>query len=122
MSISSNAPPGQSRLARIQGNVYPGFRKDFQAFVAVSFSSTQSAQRWLQSVTSEVASGEEVEAFNLAFRSITARVPDEEARVITARWCNVALTWHGLQCLGAPDVERLPAALKTNRIPFVERS
>src|SRR5690349_10334124 len=84
-------------LSDVQGNVYPGFRKDHQAFALVSFPDRAAGRRWLSEVRRNVASGAEVAAFNRAFKLVSKRLGDESSvpGVVSATWTNVAFSWAG---------------------------
>src|SRR5689334_20417647 len=110
-------------LSDVQGNVYPGFRKDHQALALVSFPDRAAGRRWLAEVRPDVASGAEVAAFNRAFKLVCKRLGDESSalRVVSATWTNVAFSWAGLErLLGAAAVARFPAAFKSDRVPWCQ--
>ena len=93
------------QLDNIQGNIWPGFRKDHQAFVLVRFSEKESGRAWLRGMEPEIASAEEVAAFNRLFGAIWKRRgrAREQARVASSTWVNLALSWEGLGLLAAED-------------------
>src|SRR5579859_5343581 len=76
-----------SRWADVQGNIVPGFKKDYQAFLSIAFPDAASCRLWLRLVSPEVASASEVWAFNALFKLVSTRLPAEETRVVAARWC-----------------------------------
>jgi Dyp-type peroxidase family len=107
----------------VQGNVYPGFRKDHQAFVVISFADRAAGQRWLGELRADIAACDEVEAFNQVFKLLRRRRGDEARalRGVSATWVNVALSASGLQrLLGAEEMARLPVTFRNNRIPWTE--
>jgi Dyp-type peroxidase family len=102
--------------ADIQGNIFPGFRKDHQAFLFVRFqggsakSPSTSARSWLDEVRRSVASAEEVQAFNDLFRVLRKNRPGRELEAARATWVNLGLSYQGLQKLGAmPDAPLPPS-------------
>jgi deferrochelatase/peroxidase EfeB len=118
MQAASDVP---AQWANIQGNISPGFKKDHQAFVLVSFPDARSGRLWLKLIAPELASSSEVSAFNELYKTVNARLPGEALRVINARWVNVALSWQGLATIGALTAgDPFPATFRTNRVPFAE--
>jgi len=110
-------------LSNIQGNVVPGFSKDHQAFVFVHVRDGETGRAWLRALQAEIASAEEVSAFNSLFSKLRARrsenpEPDNGVLgVLAATWVNIAWSFRGLQVLrGARETERFPATFKSNRI------
>ena len=103
----------QLRLGDIQGNITPGFRKDYQAFVLVRFPDRQAGRRWLSALGPHVASAEEVASFLHLFRLVRRRRPGDETRVAATTWINVAVSWSGLERLGAPGLDAFPAEFRT---------
>ena len=88
-------------LGDIQGNVLAGFNKDHQALLFVVFSSAAAGRAFVSSAAGNVASVDEVAAFNGAFRSSVARAGSER-RAPTATWVNLALSHAGLILLERP--------------------
>jgi Dyp-type peroxidase family len=88
------------RLDNIQGNVTPGFRSSHQAFMFVRFPGRPAATAWLGELQPEIASAQEVATFLLERRQESART--------SATWANVAFSWLGLECLGAPSLDAFP--------------
>ncbi|MBV9359442.1 MAG: Dyp-type peroxidase [Chloroflexi bacterium] len=110
-------------LSDVQGNVWPGFNKDHEAFLLVAFSGTESGPKWFRTVAPQIASAEEVAAFNALFKLVRARLGDDQRtlRVVSATWTNVAFTFAGLQrLLGPAALAQVPLAFRTNRVPFAE--
>jgi Dyp-type peroxidase family len=115
-------------LGNIQGNIVPGFNKDHQAFLLVTFRDGQAGRQWLTTLQPEVASAKEVLAFKDLFQTIRGRRPDDPTardrgtlRVVSATWTNVAVTFSGLQLTGAAgDLARFPTAFQADRVPGVQ--
>jgi Dyp-type peroxidase family len=108
----------------VQGNVWPGFNKDHQAFVLISIPDGAAARRWLRGLALGIASAPEVFAFNTAFKLVRKRLLCDEERVVgvlSATWANVAFTYTGLQRIpGARQLEELPQTFRLNRVPWSE--
>src|SRR5437763_1691729 len=111
-------------LSDVQGNVWPGFNKDHQAFLLVSFPKPESGRRWFRMISTEIASAQEVSAFNALFKQVRSRLSGDDLRtlrVISASWTNVALTSAGQRRLLGPGAgAHLPAAFRANRVPFAK--
>lgn len=92
----------------VQGNVAPGFRKDFQVFLFLQFPPETSndqrrARRWLSRVRPDVASAYEVAVFNRLYKHVRQRTGKDAARTLRSTWLNVAFTARGLKRL-APNI------------------
>ena len=101
------------RLDQVQGNVTPGFRKDYQAFLLLRFpqaafgaplGSTPEAalaRGWLGELQPCIASAETVATFNRLYRLVRARTRDARVgeagarRFVRSTWVNVAFTAMG---------------------------
>lgn len=88
----------------IQGNILAGFNKDFQSFLFVSFPDGGDPRGWVAEITPDVATTEEVGAFNALFKALTARRKGGFGTV-EATWMNVAFTASGLTKLGASEAD-----------------
>jgi len=113
----------------IQGNVVPGFKKDHQTFVLLRLPILEAGGAWVKALEPEIATAEEVSAFNALFSRIRARRADNTEPdsgvlgVLAATWVNVAFSFRGLRMLrDAREIERFPAAFKTNRITGAQAS
>jgi len=111
-------------LDKIQGNVLPGFSKDYQAFVFVRFDDADSGRKLLDVIQPHIASGAEVAGFKSAFQSMRQRSPlpeepDGGALVhLAATWVNVALSFAGLRLLtGRSAAAQFPATFRRNQPP-----
>ncbi len=94
------------RFDQIQGNVTPGLRKSYQAFMLVRFTSREAAGAWLAALAPGVTSAREVRGFVARRRRYNAS--DEQIATWHTKWVNVALSWEGLAALGAPDIDAFP--------------
>jgi Dyp-type peroxidase family len=125
-------------LAQIQGNVTPGFRKDFQAFLFLRFpeeaipkveneaGDPRRAREWLGELQPCIASAETVATFNSLYRLVRNRIRntpldekepehrDDPAlgvkRFLRSTWINVAFTARGLGALLACPLGQEPWA------------
>jgi len=108
-------------LSQVQGNIVPGFNKDHQAFVLVSFPSRTAGQAWLRAVQGEIASAEDAFAFKKAFKAVQELSELGRRASIGVRWVNVALSWRGLSVLlGPTEIAGMPAVFRSNQVPFCE--
>lgn len=113
----------------IQGNVVPGFRKDYQAFVFVRFRTADSGRMWLSQLGPRLTSATEVENFRRKFKRLKAEAPHPDERDagalshISATWINLGLSFAGLRLLlGPAQAARFPAAFRVNRVPGTDHS
>jgi Dyp-type peroxidase family len=101
-----------TNLPNIQGNVFGGFFKDHQAFLFLRLNDTEQAKAWLADLIDDIATAEEVIAFNNVFKLTKKRHHSMEG-VVKATWTNVAFTFKGLKALGVPPEElTFPAEFK----------
>lgn len=96
----------QPDFDEVQGNVTPGFRKDFQELLFVRFPTAETGKAWARALRREIASAREVATYNQLYRLIRARSRDEygqptwaNRRFIQSTWVNVAFSWAGLEVL-----------------------
>lgn len=82
----------------IQGNVFPGFNKDFQTFISLRIEDAGAAKGWLRAIAPTISTVEEVLAFNRLFRALRAR-QGHEPRGLVATWTNIAFSYSGLKKL-----------------------
>jgi Dyp-type peroxidase family len=82
----------------IQGNIVPGFRKDYQHFLFLRIAERDLAKRWLQAMAPSVTSMEEALAFVRLHRSMRLRLGVREPG-LKATWVNLALSCRGIEKL-----------------------
>ncbi len=100
---------GELRVDRIQGNVFPGFNKNQQAFLGLRFPAAESALAWLQETVLELTSAREVIAFR-ALRAERAAQPGlAEPR---STWVNIAFSRTGLDLLAWQEPGTFPEAFE----------
>jgi len=104
----------QLRLEEIQGNITPGFRKDFQELVFVRFPDQDSGRAWVDALYPDITSAWEVATYNRLYYAVRHPpdfgkragdgwpIPPREgrrdfARVLRSTWLNVAFTAAGLK-------------------------
>jgi Dyp-type peroxidase family len=93
----------------VQGNIFPGFKKDHQAFLFVRFPGTTldlQARAWLAELRPSIAAADEVQAFNALYKIVHAHRPGRESEAVRATWVNVGFSFpglHKLQTLNAAD-------------------
>jgi len=94
------------RFDQIQGNITPGLRKNHQAFMLLRFPSREAAGAWLKALAPRVTSTKQVRDFVERLRRSNA----SEAEIATwhTKWVNVAISWAGLDTLGAPGIGEFP--------------
>jgi Dyp-type peroxidase family len=97
------------RVERIQGNVFPGFNKDAQAFLWLRFPSADSARAWLRETVREVTSARDVLAFRALRRELAGRSAADAPR---STWVNVAFSRAGLGLLAALPPGAFPDAFE----------
>jgi Dyp-type peroxidase family len=86
-------------LDDIQGDIIPGFSKDYASFLFFALPADQTqAREWLRDLVDQVATAEEVKQFNDLFRAIRRRRGREG--VVEATWMNLAFTHEGLGKFG----------------------
>ncbi len=95
----------------VQGNV-AGFNKDHQRLVFLRFADQASGRAFLADIVDDVATCAEVLAFNGLFKRVYERRRESERNTVEASWLNVALTFKGLEMLGAESVTDLPEAFR----------
>ena len=95
------ADPTPLNLGNIQGNILGGFNKDFQTFLFLHFSDPVKGRAWLGHMAPEIATSEEVLAFNTLFKQANRR-RQHEYGILKATWTNLAFTPSGLKALGVP--------------------
>jgi Dyp-type peroxidase family len=96
--------PEQDALADIQGNIVAPFNKDHQTFLLLAIDDPVGARRWLGRMVDDVATSEEVAAFNRLFRLVRSRRHDRR-EVIEATWVQLLFSAAGLRRLGVPENE-----------------
>jgi len=95
-------------LDQIQGNIFPGFFKDAQDFLFVSFPSRQAGETWLTSLPAKLSPARRVNEENAAWLAEKDRLKKEAPPGVEAKsppptapsWASVAISATGLSKLG----------------------
>ena len=101
------APGYPLDLGQIQGNILSGFNKDFQTFLFLRFVDKKQARDWVGSIAGEVATAQEVAAFDGLFKLVNGR-RGGELGILKATWMNIAFTHKGITFLGASEAGQFP--------------
>jgi Dyp-type peroxidase family len=116
-SRNSDALPGAAERAaptipepvlevdEIQGNVIPGFNKDYQAFVFLEITDLPRARDWLASMVDNIATMREVLEYSRRFKAVRSATGREMEEVAT--WLNVAFSHAGLRKF-TPEADSFP--------------
>jgi Dyp-type peroxidase family len=94
---------GEPTLAadQIQGNIFPGFNKDFQTLLFLRIADPAAFAGWLQGFIPQVATLDVVLPFNRVFKALRTR-QHAETGAVRASWVNIAFSFAGLKKLGKP--------------------
>jgi Dyp-type peroxidase family len=95
----SPQPEPELDVDEIQGNVVPGFLKDFQMMLFLEITDSAACKLWLAPLVPRIATTEEVLAFNRLFKAIRRR-RGRETHELKATWLNIAFSASGLRRLG----------------------
>ncbi|PIE92146.1 peroxidase [Bacillus fungorum] len=83
---------------QIQGNILGGFNKDFQQFLFFEIVDPNLTKQWIQSISSQISTTQEVVMFNRLYQMMWARRGSEPTGLI-ATWMNIAFSYAGLKKL-----------------------
>jgi Dyp-type peroxidase family len=95
--LAAAPPEPVLELDEIQGNILPGFLKDYQVVVCFRIEDVERARAFLHDLAPHVASAAEVLQFNRLFSASRRRRGHEAA--VRATWTNVALSFDALRRL-----------------------
>jgi Dyp-type peroxidase family len=100
--VGPNSPRPEPVLAldQIQGNLIPGFLKDFQTLICLRIDHPEDFKEWLRSQIPFIATAAEVLAFSRLFKEIRARTK-HETHAVKATWLNIAFSFQALQKLAS---------------------
>ncbi len=106
----TTGPTPDLNLANIQGNILGGFNKDHQRMLFFTFPAGAAARRLLATLQEQVASSEEVLAFNAKYKAAA----NAGGSLPAATWLNLALTHSGLLALGVSqsDLRAFPDSFR----------
>ena len=83
---------------RIQGNIIPGFNKDYQHFLFYRLGGRKAAKAWLRRMGPMISSMDEVLAFNRMYRALRFRLAAKDVP-IKATWINIAFSCRAIAAL-----------------------
>jgi Dyp-type peroxidase family len=87
---------------RIQGNIIPGFNKDYQHFLFYRLGDLKQAKAWLRWIAPMISSMDEVLAFNRMYRVMRFRLAAKDVPV-KATWVNIAFSWAAIAALTSKE-------------------
>jgi Dyp-type peroxidase family len=82
----------------IQGNIIPGFNKDYQHFLFYRIKDVKAAKLWLRWIAPMISSMDEVLAFNRMYRLMRFRLAAKDVPV-KATWVNIAFSCDAIAAL-----------------------
>ncbi|MBD0372655.1 MAG: Dyp-type peroxidase [Pyrinomonadaceae bacterium] len=82
----------------VQGNIIPGFNKDYQHFLFYRIGTVKFTKKWLQWIAPLISSMDEVLAFNRMYRSLRFRLGSKDVP-IKATWVNIAFSCEAIAAL-----------------------
>jgi Dyp-type peroxidase family len=86
----------------VQGNIIPGFNKDYQHFLFYRIGNVKAAKKWLQWIAPMISSMDEVLAFNRMYRAMRFRLGAKDVP-IKATWANIAFSCSAIAALTSKD-------------------
>jgi Dyp-type peroxidase family len=96
VGVAEPEPVFQEAIRKnIQGNILPGFNKDYQHFLFYRIGNKKPAKKWLQWITPLISSMDEVLAFNRMYRTLRFRTGEKDVPV-KATWINIAFSCEGI--------------------------
>lgn len=81
----------ENERKNIQGNIIPGFNKDYQYFLFYRIKTVKKAKVWLRWIAPLISSMEDVLAFNRLYRILRYRIGSKDVP-IKATWVNIAFS------------------------------
>lgn len=103
VAAADGEPHFDERLRkRIQGNIIPGFNKDYQHFLFYRLGKLKGAKAWLRWVAPLISSMDEVLAFNRTYRALRFRLASKSVP-IKATWVNIAFSWGAVAALTSKE-------------------
>lgn len=103
-------------LGDIQGNVFGGFNKDFQANLFLQFQSATAGRKWITEISDAVSnsSSSNVLEFNNEFKRLKEQGIAKPETLIQALWVNLAISYAGFETLKVSDADlkKFPEAFK----------
>lgn len=91
-------PEPKLAVDRIQGNILPGFLKDFETLLFLRIDDVPASILWLKERIPLIATADEVLTFNRLFKEIRFR-RGQNSNAVKATWVNIAFSYHALELL-----------------------
>jgi Dyp-type peroxidase family len=88
-------------LSDIQGNIFPGFNKSHQVLLGLKIIQPLAVKAWIQFITPEIATANEVQRFR-ELRAVMMQRRGHEPRGLAATWMNIAFSAEALRKLVDP--------------------
>jgi len=89
---------------QIQGNIFPGFSKDFQTLLFLRITNAARFALWLGEFIPRIATLGRVLGFNRLFKAIRSE-QKAETGTVKATWINIAFSFAGLKKLETPSLK-----------------
>ncbi|MGW2490281.1 Dyp-type peroxidase [Streptomyces sp. NPDC001606] len=83
----------------IQGDILAGFKKDHMTLLFLRFGDPAAARSWLANLVPNLATTQEVAAFNARFSAARQNSMGDDPANLTATWLGLSLTYPGLTVL-----------------------
>lgn len=97
--VADGEPHFDEKLRKnIQGNIIPGFNKDYQDFLFYRMGGRKAAKEWLRWIAPLISSMDEVLAFNRLYRAMRFRRAAKDVP-IKATWINIAFSCDAVAAL-----------------------
>lgn len=87
---------------QIQGNIIPGFRKDYQHFLFFKLGRKPAAKRWLRWIAPFITPMDEALAFVRSYRALRDRLGTKDVP-LKATWVNIAFSCRAISALVSPE-------------------
>src|SRR6266849_9247504 len=106
MPAEQEGRDGEPILAadQIQGNIFPGFSKDFQTLLFLRIDDPTAFAGWVSRLIPRIATMEFVVEFNRLFKRVRKH-QEAETGTVRATWINIAFSFAGLKKLGTPALK-----------------
>ncbi|HKR50488.1 MAG TPA: Dyp-type peroxidase [Pseudonocardiaceae bacterium] len=87
----------------IQGNIVPGFNKDYQHFLFLRICDREQARRWVAGISSAITSMDEALGFVREYRARRLAEGVRAPTGLTATWVTIAFSHPGIRTLAGAD-------------------
>jgi Dyp-type peroxidase family len=89
-------PEPRLKVDQIQGNILPGFLKDFETLLFLKIDHVADCKQWLRELVPLIATADEVLTFNRLFKAIRHR-RGRDSNSVKATWVNIAFSYSALK-------------------------